>query len=594
MTKKNVLCTAAIIVSAVLCSNMCVVGSHVLNSANMSAAAASAEAVGNLIVNVTGLPDLSGISITVTGNGKVYQEVTNASGQAVFSKLPVQDSAGNVISYTIKESIPEGYMAATSMTTALSAGSTVIATIPNTEKTYTIAIDCKDYRTGSTAPSGDAVLSGGAYTIYHDGAAYGTYSIAADGTLCEFTLHGDAYKGTWEIQMDSAPVGYYLDSTMQELGYYDGNTWVALNSSFPQYTHATMHLSLVPITGRFSVQANDGDEIQIYLKSSGSYQECRADERAVLTAEGSDSSIQTQALPFGTYIIQNLTTGETTTKKITSYGEIVPVAFTSSAVQTTTSHTISFETNGAAGTMIFDVLDAQGNRVYRFSSDGSEDVTISDLQSGETYTIKEIMAPDGYEMEKECYTFVAGEDRTTLIQYRPITLATTTAANTNVTTTTSTTATQSVESKSCTYYLYDKNKTALLSTGEYDMTLGKIRLPEGWEKDTCYLLMLEGYESNADGSKISFMRQEYVVLQEDGTWESYVSTLYGDVNLDGRVDITDAVMLNKAVAGVVRLTNQAVQNGDCNANSELGVDDAMTLLKFLVKIETTLPVIADL
>ena len=104
------------------------------------------------------------------------------------------------------------------------------------------------------------------------------------------------------------------------------------------------------------------------------------------------------------------------------------------------------------------------------------------------------------------------------------------------------------------------------------MTLGKIRLPEGWEKDTCYLLMLEGYESNADGSKISFMRQEYVVLQEDGTWESYVSTLYGDVNLDGRVDITDAVMLNKAVAGVVRLTNQAVQNGDCNANSELGVE----------------------
>ena len=72
--------------------------------------------------------------------------MTDAKGQAIFSKLPVNDAAGNTITYTIQETIPDGYMAASAMTTTISAGATVIASIPNTEKTYTIAIDCKDYK----------------------------------------------------------------------------------------------------------------------------------------------------------------------------------------------------------------------------------------------------------------------------------------------------------------------------------------------------------------------------------------------------------------------------------------------------------------
>ncbi|MGN1403413.1 MAG: glycoside hydrolase family 9 protein [Ruminococcus sp.] len=66
-------------------------------------------------------------------------------------------------------------------------------------------------------------------------------------------------------------------------------------------------------------------------------------------------------------------------------------------------------------------------------------------------------------------------------------------------------------------------------------------------------------------------------------------TLYGDVNLDGRVDITDAVLLNKASAGSVSLNDQAAANADCNANGELGSDDAIALLKFLVHLISSLP-----
>mgnify|MGYP000830678920 CR=1 FL=1 len=68
------------------------------------------------------------------------------------------------------------------------------------------------------------------------------------------------------------------------------------------------------------------------------------------------------------------------------------------------------------------------------------------------------------------------------------------------------------------------------------------------------------------------------------------SILYGDVNLDSRIDITDAVLLNRAVSDTVKLNEQAALNADCDANGELSGNDAVVLLKFLVHIETTLPV----
>lgn len=71
------------------------------------------------------------------------------------------------------------------------------------------------------------------------------------------------------------------------------------------------------------------------------------------------------------------------------------------------------------------------------------------------------------------------------------------------------------------------------------------------------------------------------------------ASLYGDVNLDGRVDITDAVMLNKAAANTVQLSEQQRSNADCDANQEVDSNDAVVLLKFLVSIIKTLPEVAE-
>ena len=63
----------------------------------------------------------------------------------------------------------------------------------------------------------------------------------------------------------------------------------------------------------------------------------------------------------------------------------------------------------------------------------------------------------------------------------------------------------------------------------------------------------------------------------------------GDINLDGRVDITDAVLLNKFCSGAITLDDTAKKNADCNGDGEPGSGEAVVLLQFLVHIVDTLP-----
>lgn len=74
-----------------------------------------------------------------------------------------------------------------------------------------------------------------------------------------------------------------------------------------------------------------------------------------------------------------------------------------------------------------------------------------------------------------------------------------------------------------------------------------------------------------------------------GNTSSAEATLYGDINLDGRVDLSDAVLLSKANADVVSLGDVARANGDCNADGTTDGNDAIVLLKFLVHIIDEIP-----
>lgn len=66
--------------------------------------------------------------------------------------------------------------------------------------------------------------------------------------------------------------------------------------------------------------------------------------------------------------------------------------------------------------------------------------------------------------------------------------------------------------------------------------------------------------------------------------------LLGDTNLDGRVDITDAVLLNRFLAGVVTFNADQRANADCyDMDGTLAASDASTLLRFLVNLVDSMP-----
>lgn len=73
------------------------------------------------------------------------------------------------------------------------------------------------------------------------------------------------------------------------------------------------------------------------------------------------------------------------------------------------------------------------------------------------------------------------------------------------------------------------------------------------------------------------------------TGQPITDVLYGDVNTDGKVELVDAILLNKACAGQVTLTDEANANADCDANGNTDTNDAIVLLRFLVHLVSELP-----
>ena len=64
---------------------------------------------------------------------------------------------------------------------------------------------------------------------------------------------------------------------------------------------------------------------------------------------------------------------------------------------------------------------------------------------------------------------------------------------------------------------------------------------------------------------------------------------YGDVNMDGVVDLLDAILLNKYMASLVTLTDNQIANADCDQRdgvaNNITDEDADTLMNFLLLME---------
>lgn len=88
------------------------------------------------------------------------------------------------------------------------------------------------------------------------------------------------------------------------------------------------------------------------------------------------------------------------------------------------------------------------------------------------------------------------------------------------------------------------------------------------------------------------------ITDDDGSYADVLKCNYlpddtgicGDVNLDGKVNLLDSVLLAKAVNGSVTVNDMQKKNMDCDGSGEIDIDDVTTLMQFLVHAVDSLPV----
>ncbi|MGN0584483.1 MAG: SH3 domain-containing protein [Ruminococcus sp.] len=107
-----------------------------------------------------------------------------------------------------------------------------------------------------------------------------------------------------------------------------------------------------------------------------------------------------------------------------------------------------------------------------------------------------------------------------------------------------------------------------------------------------FVISTDGEWSNVSWNGIvGYCKAEYLtkkIIEADQSSDSisdispaYV-TLYGDVNLDGNIDMSDVVLLHKALTGAISLNKTSAANSDCYLDGTLSMVDATVIIQYVI------------
>ena len=168
------------------------------------------------------------------------------------------------------------------------------------------------------------------------------------------------------------------------------------------------------------------------------------------------------------------------------------------------------------------------------------------------------------------------------------------------------------------YAFFDKYHEEIGEKQTLELTLSYAGYDENWNPVT---LPVEGAVITINGEQTDFVTDAngYVEIRFENAGEYVVSAVsdnlnivkpvlpvtvnatglepadsvsYGDVDVDGDVDVIDVLVLNQYLLGVTKIGDDGLKNADVDNNGEIGDADAMNILKSLVKL-VTLPVVAE-
>lgn len=91
-------------------------------------------------------------------------------------------------------------------------------------------------------------------------------------------------------------------------------------------------------------------------------------------------------------------------------------------------------------------------------------------------------------------------------------------------------------------------------------------------------------ETGSYGLYVSSTNMGYTKVAEFGVTDSWEEAPYtlGDVNMDGGIDITDAIYVLQSIVGERTLTEQQKLAADVNGSNSIDVTDATRILRYIV------------
>ena len=167
----------------------------------------------------------------------------------------------------------------------------------------------------------------------------------------------------------------------------------------------------------------------------------------------------------------------------------------------------------------------------------------------------------------------------------------TVVVNAQTTTTTTTTKATTTTTKATTTTKPNKTTTtnATTTTKPSKTTTTKVTTTTKPSKTTTTKVTTTTKPSKTTTTKATTTTKPSKTTTTNATTTNTAIPSYGDVNLDGKVDIVDAIFLNKYLATLIQFSDAQMANADCCQDGVLNDQDTTALMQFIILLIDDLP-----